>query len=63
MPALSNIVVMSTSGAGEAYFSMLNWPQALPRIVSLLMSMSPAWTSALPSVVFVGPKTPFTWMP
>ena len=63
VPASSNIVEISTSGARAAYFSMLNWPHSLPRTVSLLTSMSPAWTSALPSAVVVGPKTPLTSMP
>ena len=63
VPAPSKIVVMRTSGAKAAYFSTLNWSQTLPKTVSLLTSMSPAWTSALPSLVLVGPKTPLTSMP
>ncbi|CAM5412980.1 hypothetical protein SFUMM280S_03965 [Streptomyces fumanus] len=63
VPASSKVVVISTWGARAAYFSTLSWPQALPRTVTLLTSMSPAWTSGLPSLVVVGPKTPLTWMP
>ncbi len=63
VPAVSNVVVMSTSGAREAYFSTLSLPHSLPSTVTLSTSRSPACTSGLPSLVVVGPKTPLTSTP
>lgn len=53
-----NMLLISRSGRRAAYFSTLNWPHAVPRLVSSATSISPACGLGLPSTGSVGPKTP-----
>lgn len=58
-----NMLLISRSGLSAAYFSTLNCPQAVPRLVSSLTSMSPACGFGFPATGSVGPKTPVHVMP